>query len=283
MQGFAIFKQRVGISYLRAALPGAHWEVANHPQAAEEYCEKEDTRVAGPWRRGMKPAGQGARTDLAAGCDLVKKGGIKALIDEAPDLFVKYSRGFEALDSAINKPTGVALESLRPWQQIVVDTLSERPDNRTVFFITDKDGGKGKSALASHLITVHPTIIFDSGRVQDMAKAWADYKPTPTLAIFDLARCQEGSVKHFFQFAEQLKNGRCFSPKYTSQFCTFPAPHVVFFTNFEPDYALLSRDRWRVMDLMVDNQWRTADGQIIHRVVQLNEEEQAAYNVALHL
>lgn len=41
---------------MKKLCPLAHWEEAKDVQASAEYCQKEDTRVEGPWEFGVRPA-----------------------------------------------------------------------------------------------------------------------------------------------------------------------------------------------------------------------------------
>lgn len=46
---------------------------------------------------------------------------------------------------------------------------------------------------------------------------------------------------------EELKNGLFLSGKYESQIGAFvDIPHIIVFSNREPDYDKMSRDRWRI-------------------------------------
>lgn len=85
----------------------AHWEPrrGSHQQAIG-YVTKEDTRVAGPFSIGDIPeqADQGSRTDIAAAVDLLRKGGLKRVAQEAPDALVKYPRGFTLLAQFLPPP-----------------------------------------------------------------------------------------------------------------------------------------------------------------------------------
>lgn len=48
LQGFAIFKKRVTLAWLKKFHPRAHWEIARGTnKQADDYCHKEDTRVEG--------------------------------------------------------------------------------------------------------------------------------------------------------------------------------------------------------------------------------------------
>lgn len=76
----------------------AHIEPAKDNNACIKYCSKEETRVEGPFERGTRP-NQGARTDLKEAIALLDSGGIQALKNEAPEMLVKYPRGFTLLES----------------------------------------------------------------------------------------------------------------------------------------------------------------------------------------
>lgn len=104
-QGYLEFRRSVRLSTLRALLPGAHAEVRRGTAAeATAYCTKEDTREDGPWTFGEPSAGQGTRSDIERACALVREGGLALLREKDPASYVRYSRGFEALDRAMPVP-----------------------------------------------------------------------------------------------------------------------------------------------------------------------------------
>lgn len=68
LQGYAEFSTRKKLDTLKKVCGEAHWEPRHGTQAqAIAYCQKEDTRVAGPWEQGTKAEDdQGQRNDLYA-------------------------------------------------------------------------------------------------------------------------------------------------------------------------------------------------------------------------
>lgn len=70
VQGFVHFQHARRLSTVRhwcatVDLRGAHLEpLRGTPQQAWDYCQKDDTRVAGPFIHGDRPGGQGERKDL---------------------------------------------------------------------------------------------------------------------------------------------------------------------------------------------------------------------------
>lgn len=108
----------------------------------KQYCTKQETRIDGPWERGTwHETGQGRRTDLIEGCDCVRVGGLLGLIDEHPELYVKYHRGFEKLHLRLTEPdrcfrkvtvrvywgTGGSGKTRRCWEEASYERLFPFP------------------------------------------------------------------------------------------------------------------------------------------------------------
>lgn len=65
-----------------------------------EYCQKEESRVEGPWEIGERPvrSGQGNRSDLSDAVDILKStGSIKSVALQQPEVYAKYSVGLNNL------------------------------------------------------------------------------------------------------------------------------------------------------------------------------------------
>lgn len=105
-QGYAEFTSARRLSAMSTLLPRAHLEVRRGTrQQAIDYCTKEETRLEGPWTAGTaSQETQGQRTDIDRGVTLIQEGGLKRLRDEDPSLYVRYSRGFEALARGLVLP-----------------------------------------------------------------------------------------------------------------------------------------------------------------------------------
>lgn len=72
---------------------------------ARDYCTKHSGRVGGPYEVGdWAEDQQGRRSDLAAAHELFKEGGLKRVAFDAPLAFIKYHRGFAALEAFISQP-----------------------------------------------------------------------------------------------------------------------------------------------------------------------------------
>lgn len=103
-QGYLEFTNPKTLTWLKKQVSlQAHFEPRRGTSTdCINYCSKEETRIAGPWRHGTPgQETQGKRTDLEEACSALKEHGLKRLREDAPHLYVKYSRGFEALASTM--------------------------------------------------------------------------------------------------------------------------------------------------------------------------------------
>lgn len=212
---------------------------------AKEYCEKEETRVAGPWSRGnFEEGGQGRRNDIHDAVAALKEGGIKRVVQEHATVFVKFHRGLQALATALDEAPRDAAFQPRRWQQFLINKFAVPADDRTIYWVFDAEGGKGKSRLARHLVCEHNAIMLE-GKIQDMAYMYEKQR----IVIFDISRAQAEKSEHLYSFAEKLKNGMIVSTKYESKQKIFTPPHVVFFSNSLADVGMWSADRCKIIDL----------------------------------
>lgn len=212
----------------------------------KDYCSKRASRVDGPWTFG-EGITQGKRTDLDDACATLKEGGkqgYKRVAEEHPVAFVKYHRGFKELTRVLNPMVPMELPEPHDWQQQVIDTCKEPADDRTVVWIHDSVGGRGKSKLIKYLVTNMGACLL-TGRINDMAFAYDDHP----IVCFDIPRTQADNLDHIYGFAESLKNGLIFSSKYESGQKCFDPPHVIFVSNAMPNYGKWTADRYNVIDL----------------------------------
>lgn len=245
-QGYVEYNRPVRVSSIQAIWPGVHVErrLGSRDQA-RDYSRKEDTRVEGPWERGAwSDGGQGHRTDISHAVSTLVAHGVKRVAKDHPEAFVKYHRGFRALAAELEENPKDDAFTPRYWQQSLLDAIAPSPDDRTIFWVTDTHGGKGKSRLAKHLVLSHGAVHLE-GRIQDMAYA---YNKEP-IALFDVSRAAAEHSDHLYSMAEKLKNGVVVSTKYESVQKIFSPPHVIFFSNQSWDRSKFTNDRVIEFDL----------------------------------
>jgi hypothetical protein len=227
-------------------LPGlgsAHLEPARgSSEQNEEYCTKSAGRVSGPYVHGRRPVKcPGARSDLIAFKDAILSGKRKIdLINEFPLECAKYPRFMKDVLDAQSEcpPSPLAGIVLRSWQEQLLVKLLAPPNDRTVMWVMDSLGNRGKTWFSKYLIQEHSAFYCSGGKSADIALM---YRSEP-IVVFDFTRDQEERVP--YPLIEMFKNGLIFSPKYDSKMKCVKSPHVVCFANFRPDMSKLSEDRW---------------------------------------
>lgn len=249
LQGFVILKEKKRFSHVKT-LPGlsrAHWEksVARNPKLAADYCKKDGDYD----EYGELPSGkQGQRTDFDELKEWIKeqpeRPSDREVAEEFTALWGRYrSACISFLDLFSPHPQLVEGE-LRGWQAELDQRISAPADDRTVMFVVDENGNSGKSWLTRYWYSNRADDIqmLSVGKRDDLAYA---VDPTKSLFVFDIPR---GGMEYFqYSVLEQLKNRLVFSPKYDSRIKRLKkTPHVVVFSNEEPDRTKMSRDRYKV-------------------------------------
>ena len=94
LQGFIVFKTPKTLAGVKKIHSRCHWEVARGTSLqASDYCKKDEDFV----ESGVFPASQGRRNDLTSAVATLKSNGLKAVAEQHPEVFVKYSRGLRDL------------------------------------------------------------------------------------------------------------------------------------------------------------------------------------------
>ena len=93
-------------------------------------------------------------------------------------------------------------------------------------------------------------ITFFAGKKNDMANYLINHV-TASVVVFDLARTNEsGTHAPCISLAENILDNNVINYKYNTEAVEFlNIPKVIFLANTEPDYSLLSMDRWKVVEL----------------------------------
>lgn len=249
-QGYLEFERNVRLCVLQISIPGAHFEKRRgNADQARDYCMKEDTREEDPVEFGVfgGTGRQGARVDLEAAAAAVAAGADKdAIFIAHPEVFAKYPR-FVAYALDKHRRDNVAKVDVsaapRPFQAQILELLAAEPHDREVIWVVDTVGGRGKTHLSKHLVDQQGAFYCNGGKHSHITFAYAGER----VVIFDFVRDAESYVQ--YGVIEQIKNGIMFSSKYESGLKRCAVPHVLVFSNFEPDQHKMSADRWRIIRL----------------------------------
>ncbi len=255
LQGYLELKNKKRFKTLHDACPRAHFEKRRGTrQQAYAYATKEDTRTAGPffypeeWEPNTTK-GQGARTDILAARDTMlsgKKRSIEDILvdDELCVALAKFPKFMRILQLQSGKPAPMPEPKFLPWQRTLMDLLEGPVQPRKIHWFVDPMGGRGKTYMTKYLCLNHGALTV-SGKRADILFA---YEGEP-IVVFDFARAQAEQIE--YASIEKIKDGVFFAGKFDSRQKIFDSPHVVVFSNNEPDQTKLSADRWDITRLSV--------------------------------
>lgn len=183
------------------------------------------------------------------------------ILKEYPEEAIKYSNGIQrAIDTVINQNSkdklAAEMDNLRlyNWEIELLEELEQVPDKRKIIWYVDHLGHTGKSTFAKYLLSKGNCAYFTNAKSADISFA---YKGENTV-IFDFTRSVEGRIN--YEIIESIKNGVVFSGKYNSGLKVNATPHIVCFSNFDPELCKLSHDRWDLRPLSQDKCIYPEDG-----------------------
>lgn len=135
-------------------------------------------------------------------------------------------------------------DQLFDWQKDIINIIKQEPDDRTIYWIWESEGKKGKTTFCKYLSIKFGAIPIE-GKKNDILYCASEFPSE--LYIFDFERSMEDYIS--YGAIEKIKNGYYMCAKYESKPIIRNNPHVLIFANFEPDYEKLSKDRWNIIDL----------------------------------
>lgn len=133
-----------------------------------------------------------------------------------------------------------------PWEVEILDIICQVPDLRTIHWFWEPVGNVGKSRFTKYLVVKYGAVMIPSKQT-DAFHAIAKLFEAGTaidIVVIDIPRVAAQYVS--YGAIEAIKNGLICSGKYEGATCAFAEPHVIIFANFEPNYEVLSVDRWSV-------------------------------------
>lgn len=159
----------------------------------------------------------------------------------------KYeSRTGKIYAHGIDIPEQLEIEEPRGWQLEVIDILKQKPDKRTIHWFWEPNGGVGKTTLCKYLVVKHDALML-TGKSNDMYNMISKYPNKRKVIIVDCPRSSQDYIN--YGAIEQIKNGLIFSGKYEGAQVVFNCPHVIVFSNQEPDIHKMSDDRWHIVEI----------------------------------
>lgn len=136
-------------------------------------------------------------------------------------------------------------DELYDWQKNIVNILATEPDKRTINWVHDPSGGVGKTTICRKLFR-EKKIMWIKTANEDQIKTIIAANQNCRDFCFDLPRCQPLIS---YRLLEELKDGLLFSGRYEGCCKEIAIPHIIVFSNREPNYSGLTEDRWNIIRL----------------------------------
>lgn len=140
---------------------------------------------------------------------------------------------------------------LYDWQKKLIKILEEEPDDRTLNWIWEREGGIGKTTFQKYVFTNMEKVIVLSGKSADMKNGIIQYEEKngclPRIVLINIPRTSLDYVS--YAGIEDIKDMFFYSGKYEGGMVCGPSPHVMIFANEEPEFGNCSADRWNVIEL----------------------------------
>lgn len=251
LQGYISFGTRRRLSQVKASLGRrVHAEpTRGTPKQASDYCKKE-----GDFREwGTLPCGQGKRTDidrykswvLEYYADNHRRPTEREIALEHTSLWMRYSDRLLSLRDMLLPPPSLVDGQLNGWQDELYQEIDDGMySDRTIKFIVDHDGGKGKSWFCRYVLSKkpHQTQLLSIGKRDDLAHA---INESCSIFLFNIPRGQMEYLR--YEVLEQMKDRTIFSPKYQSTTKILEkTPFIAVFSNERPDMEKMTEDRYDI-------------------------------------
>ena len=159
-----------------------------------------------------------------------------------------FHKGFEEMENKYEIIETIKSEDLYPWEEEIILRYNEhleKRDCRTIYWIIDTKGGKGKTTFCKYLIVNLNFGYFSSGKANDICQYFNTNRKKAYCMNF--SRASESTIQ--YQAIEAIKDGLVFSGKYESTHIIMNSPFIIGFSNWMPEYIKLTKDRWMIMNL----------------------------------
>lgn len=139
----------------------------------------------------------------------------------------------------------------KDWQKNILDILDTKPNRRTINWIWEEEGGKGKTFVSQYIDWKYPTVIVN-GKQSDVFNGIAKFieqkNKQPRIVIVDIPRTNEQYC--CYGTMEKIKDGLMYSGKYEGAQVRLTPLHLFVFANFPPKERGLSKDRLNIINIV---------------------------------
>ncbi len=155
-------------------------------------------------------------------------------------------------------------ERFLPWQKQMLLNLRADPDDRTMFWVYDPIGNRGKTKFAKFLVFKEDAVVLGFANSAD-ALNLVSKMPGRKCYVWNLTRAKPASLSELdlYSAMESIKDGLFINTKYETKMVLMDPPHIVVFANHLPKQQHISADRWSIMQIDADTNHLTSVRQIL--------------------
>lgn len=177
IQYFLNFTDKVRLAHLKKHCARSHFEIVRVNNGADDYCNKEETRLEGPWSFGVKPARLNKKGDKARkNKDLLEMGPEKAVAEGLIDVrqYLQLKKNIDAykLCTAEPQPTDTVRGTWIWGPSGVGKSFKARAEFQDIYLKPQSKWFDGYTGQQTILLDDH-----DNPCLGHFLKIWADHYP----------------------------------------------------------------------------------------------------------
>jgi len=131
-----------------------------------------------------------------------------------------------------------------PFQREIANNIREVPNDRTINFLYDPHGNKGKSFIANFLQQLGVAVFLPPlNECKDIIQVVMNKKKKGTYFLDAPKAISGNNQRAIFSAVEMIKNGYVYDPRNHFRDAWMNPPHVWIFSNYLPEKGMLSEDR----------------------------------------
>lgn len=140
------------------------------------------------------------------------------------------------------------IDALYPWQLDIEKRNMIEPDGRTINWIYEQEGNVGKSAFCKYMYVKHNVLVIQGGKLADIMNIIFNTDMDKVTSLFiDIPRNNKNNIS--YNAIECILNGMITNTKYETGIKVFNPPNIFVFSNYPPETAGLSHDRWQIFEI----------------------------------
>jgi len=142
---------------------------------------------------------------------------------------------------------------LTGWCAMAKELLLQPPELRTVYWVYEEQGCKGKTYFSNYMELKHGACSLSLGTARDNFYIVSEF--IRRIYIFDVPRSLPNNFdwNDVYTSLEKIKDRNFASTKFKPKKVFLPVvPHILVLSNYPPDLTKLSIDRWKVFKIIDD-------------------------------